>query len=338
MPLLLAASEPSADALAAALVPALRARWPDLPLIGLCGPRLRAAGVVPVGRSDELGVLGLAEALPRLCTAMRARSALLRALMSVRAVVTVDGPDLLLGVAHAAKKRGLPVVHVVSPQVWAWRPGRVHTVAKSVHALACLFPFEPALYAGTGLNAVYTGHPLAVSSGPRLAEPGSLGLVPGSRTSEVVRLWPVMCEVVRRLRPTKVWVAVAPEVDPSLLTGILWERAPTVADLARRSGRVLVASGTATLEVAIHGCPQVVLAAIHPVSWAVLRHCVHTPFVALPNILAGRAVVAEHVQHLSPDAIVTDLLQAEPVHVDLVGGAVAVAAMVDLIAETVGAL
>lgn len=332
--LLVAATEPSADALAAAVVPALRARFPDMELVGLCGPRMRELGVRPLGSAEDLGVLGLVEALPRLGAAWRARRALLQGLRGAAAFVSFDGPDLLLGVARRARDAGVPAVHVVCPQVWAWRPRRVATVARSVDALACLFPFEPPLFEGTGLRAVYTGHPLAVSSGPRHPEAGLVGLLPGSRPSEWRRHWPLMCAVARRMG-ARVLTALPPGVPDSVLPGMVFERAASVAELARRVEVALVASGTATLEVAMHGCPQVVVARVHPLTAFVARRLLTTPFLALPNVLLGRRAVAEHVMSEDVDAIVADLRVARPVTLDLVGGQAAAGAIVDLVARTV---
>jgi lipid-A-disaccharide synthase len=296
---------------------------------------MRAAGVEPIGGSEGLGILGFVELIPRLRAVITARRALLRSVAGARGFVGFDGPDLLLGIACRARSLGVPAVHVVSPQVWAWRPGRVATVARSVDALACLFPFEPALYAGTGLRAVYTGHPLAVRSGPRSPEAGVLGLLPGSRRSEIRRLWPVLRQVARRSSARRFLVAVPPEARPEWLDGLDWERAADVAEVARRAERAVVASGTATLEVAAHGCPQVVVAGVHPLTAWVARRLVRTPYVALPNVLAGAPVVAEHVQDLDPGRIVEDLHRARPVEVALRGGDEAAAAMADLIASVV---
>jgi lipid-A-disaccharide synthase len=314
-PLLVAAAEASGDRLAAELVRGLRAVVPDLAPRGLVGPRMRAAGVEVVAEADGLGVMGFVEALrvaPRARRVLAAAREELR-LRPPRACVTVDAPSLLLRVAREARAARVPAIHVVAPQVWAWRPGRARRVAEDVDVLLCLLPFEPAWFTGR-VRAVFVGHPAAAVAPRPVPAPGTptIALCPGSRRAEVAALAPVFAEVARRVlraRPDAGFlVPVAPGVDPGPLRDL--PRAVRVDGLAAVAGAdaALVASGTATLELAALDVPMVVAYRVHPWVAAVARRLVEVPYVALPNVLAGRGVVPEHLQELDPAALARDLL------------------------------
>ncbi|MBT3217800.1 MAG: lipid-A-disaccharide synthase, partial [Proteobacteria bacterium] len=161
--ILICAAEPSGDALAASLVQELRHRRSDLQFSGLTGPLMRAARVHSLASGEDATVLGVAEALGKAATAARTLWRLEKALRVWRPdlLLTVDSPSLLLRLAKRAKKRGIITVHWVSPQIWAWRPGRARRIAKSVDCLLCLFSMEPPLYRGLDVRAVFVGHPAA---------------------------------------------------------------------------------------------------------------------------------------------------------------------------------
>jgi len=310
----IAAAEASGDALGAGLAAELRRRRPDVSLAGIAGPRMRAAGVDPIARAEELTTFGLAEAAvraPRVAWSLgRAVRALARERPSL--LVTIDSPDLLLLLARSARSIRIPAVHWVSPQVWAWRPGRIDRIAASIDSLLCLLPFEPALYAGK-VRAVFVGHPAAAITPDPVPPRGTprIALCPGSRPSEIDRLWPVMKEVARRVRArfasAELLVPVAPTVERHRLCGLDATYVDGIAQVAGADA-ALTASGTATLELAALGVPQVVVYAVHPVTAAVARVIVHAPYAALPNLIASRALVPEHLQDLDPDRLFTDLL------------------------------
>ncbi|MCA9491102.1 MAG: lipid-A-disaccharide synthase, partial [Myxococcales bacterium] len=270
-----------------------------------------AEGVRTVARAEDLAAVGLVEALGVIPAARRALSALGDELHGAAACLTVDAPSLMLRVARRARAAGVPALHLVAPQVWAWRPGRADRVAESVDTLMCLLPFEPAWFAGR-VRAVFVGHPAAVTRPVLTPVDGrpTFALCPGSRTSEVRRLWPVFREVVRALRQT--WpdaafvVPRAPTLAPSSLGGLDARVVDAVAACAHADA-ALVASGTATLELAALGVHQVVAYQVHPVTALAARRWLELPHVALPNVLAGRAVVPEHLQDLDPARIAADL-------------------------------
>ncbi|MBX2800959.1 MAG: lipid-A-disaccharide synthase [Myxococcales bacterium] len=305
----IAAGEASGDRLGAALITELTERLPDLRVRGLLGPRMRATGAEQVAAAESATAMGLVEvlgAIPRLARLLGRLEADLAA-ERPDVVVTIDSPELLLRLAARAKRRGLATVHWVCPQLWAWRPARARRLGRQVDVLLCLLPFEPA-WIPPPARAVFVGHPAAAVR----AEPGTgsgrriVALCPGSRPSEVARHWPVLREVARRLRER--WascdfvVPAAPTVDRGSLTGVDARIVPSLAQCAEACVAV-VASGTATLELAALRVPMVVIYRVHPLTWPLARALVRVRHVALPNVLAGRQVVPEVLQDLDPDVI-----------------------------------
>lgn len=266
-------------------------------------------GATVVARSEEATALGLWEvvsSLPRLLGVMhRLRRDLVA--RPPTAVLTVDSPDLSLRIGAFARSQGLSVVHWVAPQVWAWRPGRARRLARSADTVLCLLPFEPPLLS-PHVRAVFTGHPAAALQPGRSIRPGSptFGLVPGSRRGEVRRHWPVLQEVARRLRarhPTAGFVVPrAPSVAKEALSGVEATFVDTMGDLVGADAAV-VASGTATVELAALRVPMVVIYRVHPFTYAIARRLVRVPHLALPNLIAGRQIIPEFVQDFRPEAL-----------------------------------
>jgi len=316
----LVAGEASGDQLGAALITALRERAPHAEFRGVAGPRMVAAGCQPLAAAEELAVMGLAEILAHLPRLLRLRRGLERALLEWRpdVFVGIDSPEFNLGLAARLKAQGLATVQYVSPQVWAWRQGRVRTIARDCDLVLCLLPFEPAFYREHAVRAVYVGHPLAdqiPQQVDRAAARRNLGidaratvvaLLPGSRQGEVRRLGPVFLETVRWLRERRPGLEfVAPMASPAAAAGFA---AAATAGVRRLDGQArlalqaadaaLVASGTATLEALLCRCPMVVAYRVAPLSALLLRalRLVRVRHFALPNLLAGEALVPEHFQ------------------------------------------
>ncbi len=277
-----------------------------------CATGVTLAGTEAVCVPRPASVMGLLDAVRAVRQGQRALEELAAwaRRRRPRVLVTIDGPSFTLRLSRAL--RPLPSVHVVAPQVWAWRPGRVDRMAAATDVVLCLLPFEPAWFEGR-LRAVFVGHPATdLVPDPRGPRP-AVALLPGSRPSEVRRLAPVLREIADRLRADTPGLGLltvrAPSVPALDVPGLC--TVERVEHLAGVAGAV-AASGTVTLQLAALGIPQVVLARTDPLSWALGPSVVRTPWVALPNILAGRPVVAEHVQHLDPAAIVRDLGHAGP--------------------------
>lgn len=307
--LVVSVAEPSGDRLGAELLAALRNRAP-VEVVGLVGPQLVAAGAVPLpGVRPVAPAMGITDVLGHLPVHRHNRRTLLHALDPARDVLLlVDAPDLHLPLGRAARARGVRVVGWVSPQLWAWRRGRAPEVARSLDRLLCLFDFEPALYAGTGLDARWVGHPVVDRIPPSRHEPGVVAIFPGSRPAEVRRHFEVFLEAALRLRPEVVLVGLAPGIH----VGATGAQVVSGSEALARAERAITKSGTITLELALAGIPAVVAHRVHPLTWWLGRLLVRgVTHLALPNVLAGREVVPELRQHFDADALVAAIGRAE---------------------------
>jgi lipid-A-disaccharide synthase len=331
--ILIVAAEASADLHAARALEELRRLRPGVEAWGMGGPRLREAGLETLHRSEEMSVMGLAEVIPKIPTILRIMRSIAAAAAArrPRVALLVDSPDFNLPLAKRLKKLGVKVVYYVSPTVWAWRRGRVRTIARVVDRMLCILPFEERFYAGTGVSARFVGHPFAERPLPAVAEryreqlrlpPGrtTVALVPGSRRSEVKRIFPAMlaaAELVRRHHPDAQFVVpVAPGLDEGALrpwlaghAGLPVALVPGQADAAvGASDAALVKSGTSVLEAALMLRPMVVVYKLSWISYLVGRLLVRLRFFGLVNLLAGRAVVPELLQgQASPERMAGEL-------------------------------
>jgi len=333
----LAAGEASGDTLGAALVEALRRRFPAAQFAGVTGPKMRAAGCDSWHDIDELSVMGLTEVLKHLPRLLRLRGALRRRILDWKpdVFVGIDNKEFNLGLAKLLKREGLATVQYVSPQVWAWRPGRARTIGEAVDLLLCLFPFEPAFYREYGVRAAFVGHPLADQipmEVDRAAARAALGIapdarvlavLPGSRRGEVEKLaqpFAQAAELLAQRYPGL--VCLAPMVSPALkdsFAAIAATQAPTASirlldgnarGVLAAADVVLVASGTATLETALSKRPMVVAYRLGTVTAFVLRTfgLVKVRHFSQPNLLAGRELVPEFFQEAaSPENLAAAL-------------------------------
>jgi lipid-A-disaccharide synthase len=321
----LVAGETSGDTLGAALIEALKARFPRAQFAGVAGPKMQAAGCTAWFDIDELAVMGLTEILKHLPKLMRLRKSLCRRILAWQpdVFVGVDYKEFNLGLARHLKRAGLATVQYVSPQVWAWRPGRARTIGESVDLVLCLFPFEPEFYREYGVRAAFVGHPLAdqIPLEPdRMAARAALGIagearvlaiLPGSRHGEVEKLavpFAQAAELLARRFPGL--VCIAPMVTPALREAFAAHcaRHAPAAKVMLLDGKarealaaadvVLVASGTATLESALSKRPMVVAYRLGAVTAFLLRTLglVKVRHFSQPNLLAGTEVVPEFFQ------------------------------------------
>jgi lipid-A-disaccharide synthase len=315
--LLVVAGEASGDLHGARLLTELRRLIPDLAPFGLGGDEMQAAGLEAVAHSSEISVVGITEVLKILSRAREIFATLLREVDRRRPelAVLVDFPDFNLRLAKQLKARGLRVVYYISPQVWAWRRGRVKTIAARVDRMLVLFPFEVDFYRDHGVDVVHVGHPLvdevpvlpqAWESGKDAAGPFRVALLPGSRVSEVEALLPTLLAAVRRLAadlPIEVRIIKAPTISPDLLEDavelaglpveiVLENRFAAIAD----SHLALCASGTATLEVGLLGTPMIMAYRLARWTYLLAKLMVRLPYVSLVNLVLGRKVVPELIQ------------------------------------------
>jgi len=373
----LIAGEASGDLLGASLMAALRAHWPDVQFSGVGGPAMLEQGFHSLVSMDRLAVMGLVEPLQRLPELLRLRRRLRRHFLAEGCdlVVGIDSPDFNLGLEQWLRRRGVATAHYVSPSVWAWRQGRIRTIARAVDLMLVLFPFEEPFYREHGVAVCCVGHPMAdqlpmePATEAARAELGLsetarvVALMPGSRGGEVTQLggrFLAAASWLHRQRPG--WVFLLPAASEERhrqLAALLAEQGAAGMDLRLLApGRsrlamaaadaVLMASGTTTLEAMLLKRPMVVAYRMAPWSYRLLAPWVRTPYIALPNLLAGEELVPEFIQdEVVPETLARSLLEQlesdrraavvevfEGLHRQLRRGASqrAAAALVDLVA------
>ncbi|HZN00162.1 MAG TPA: lipid-A-disaccharide synthase [Pyrinomonadaceae bacterium] len=321
--LMIVAGEPSGDAHAAALVNALRATNANLSFFGATGPLMRAAGVETTVNSDDLAIMGIVEVgrvFPRFIKAFRKlRDAAIQ--QSPNAVILVDWPEFNLRLASTLHRRGLKVIYYISPQLWAWRPGRVSKIKENVDLLLSILPFETEWYKAHGVDHVeFVGHPLSGEVKARFGreefcrrndlDPGReiVSFLPGSRQKEVERILPPMLDAIEELRMARPEVQSVVVIAPSRTAQETYElmsrhgvgKATVVQQQTREalaaSEAAAVASGTATLEAALLETPMVVVYKESPVNWHTLGRLITVRHFGLVNLVAGKEIAKELMQ------------------------------------------
>jgi lipid-A-disaccharide synthase len=328
--LLLSCAEASGDLYAGALTRALRDRAPDVDVSGLGGPQFQAAGGRLLADYRGIAVTGLTEALSKVPEVLAVRRRLLDAARANKpdALIVIDSPDFNFRLAPGVKRLGVPVVYYVSPQIWAWRPRRIKAIRRFADLVLVIFPFEEELYRAEGIPVRFVGHPLVdltrtvVAREPFLRQRGltpsapCVALLPGSRPSEVAHILPVLVSAARLLqreRPdVQFLVARASHLGDDLFTDIRQvDRTVIVegeADAVLASADVAVtASGTATVQTALHDTPMVIVYRVSPISYQVLRRLVRVESIGMVNLIAGEKIAPELVQDaFTPEAVVRE--------------------------------
>lgn len=328
------AGEASGDALGARLVAALRARRPDLSFAGIGGERLAEQGMASLFPMQELALMGFVEVLPNLRSLARRMDETVADIAARRpaVLVTIDSPGFALRLAARVRPMGIPVVHYVAPQIWAWRPGRVRKIRERVDRVLCLLPFEPAIFEAAGIPATFVGHPVLESGAdagdaPRFrarhdvaSDDRVLLVMPGSRRIEVRRLLPLFGETLRilsgrvpRLRPV---VAVSPLVAPAVREGtrdwpgrpLLVETLEAKHDAFAAAEAGLIKSGTSSLEMAVAGVPHIIAYKVNPITAAIVEMIARVRFASLVNLLAEREVAPEFLQRFAVPERMADAL------------------------------
>ncbi|HEY0768297.1 MAG TPA: lipid-A-disaccharide synthase, partial [Steroidobacteraceae bacterium] len=334
------AGEHSGDQLGAALIAALRERVPHLSCFGVAGPKMIAAGCEAWWGADQLAVMGLSEVLRHLPRLLRLRATLLRRLRAARPdiFIGIDAPEFNLRLARQLKGAGIRTVQYVSPQVWAWRQGRVRTIGAACDLVLCLLPFEAKFYAQHGVAAVFVGHPLADQipldvdrdAARRALDIDAaaplVALLPGSRLGEVARLAAPFAAAAAHIAARRSeYRFIAPMASPEVREVFEKQIAQLPAALAIRvldgqaqralaaADAAIVASGTATLEALLTGRPMVVAYRVSAVTAFLLRTMglVKVRYFSQPNLLAGRRLVPEFFQEQVSGAALGDALLHE---------------------------
>ncbi|MFH0788057.1 MAG: lipid-A-disaccharide synthase [Pseudomonadota bacterium] len=317
------AGEASGDLHGASLVKALRQLGEPISLFGLGGPLLREMGVEMV-YPPPLNVVGFTEVVFKISHLFRAYQKVKEALRSRKPdlIILIDYPDMNLRLARAAHKEKIPVLYYISPQVWAWRSGRVKDIVRYVNRLAVILPFEVDFYKSYGVEVEFVGHPLldriknevpaGVASFPD--HPGDqtiIGLLPGSRPAEVKTILPILLETASQLtrqygQRIRFVLPVANTLDSEPIREKIrpYQENGVAVELASEDShktlaqchQAIVASGTVTLEAALLGIPILIVYKVSPVNYWIARHLIDVPYVGLVNWVAGKKIIPEYIQ------------------------------------------
>ena len=311
----------------------LRTRHPDAEFFGCAGPRMQAAGVRAIVDMRSIAVVGLVEVVRHIPRIWGQFQKLTRSALTEHPEVAIltDAPDFHLPLARRLHRQGVPVVYLIAPQAWAWREGRVRTLRKTIRRLLCIFPFEQDFFEQRGVPATYIGHPLG-----RLAKPSMdrltfcakfgidlgarvLALLPGSRHGEVERHLPVLIGAVEQIRKAHNMtpiLALPPGFGVETATFRERIRAASIKvvegftwDVLAQAELALAKSGTVTVEAALLGVPMVTFYRVNALSWIVGRWLVRVPFLSMVNLVAGRRIVPELIQHeMTPERIAAEAI------------------------------
>ena len=325
--LFISAGEASGEHYGAMLIEALRQQSPaPLTFVGMGGPRMVEAGLDRIVRAEDVAVMGITEIvrhLPRIYREFRKLKSSIRRRKPALAIL-IDFPDIHFALAKEFHAQGIPVIFFVSPQLWAWKKHRIQLVQKYIDKMLVIFPFEEPFYRDHGVQAEFVGHPLADLPLPAISrrqfakentlDPAKqwIGLLPGSRIKEIRANLPEMLAAAQQLavqNPNTEFLLplaatlTAPQRDEVSL--FLQAHAPTLPVLLVHDARAalhharasIVASGTATVEAALIGSPFIVVYRVSPLTYAIARRVVTVPHVAMANLIAGKRIVPELIQH-----------------------------------------
>ncbi|WP_298432787.1 lipid-A-disaccharide synthase [Geobacter sp.] len=319
---MIVAGEASGDLHGSNLVKEALRLDPSLSFFGIGGSRMREAGVQTLVDASEMAVVGLVEVLAHFDVIARAFTTMKRILRSdpPDLLVLIDYPDFNLMLASVARRAGVKVLYYISPQVWAWRVGRVKKIARLVDHMAVVFPFEVPFYEKEGVPVTFVGHPLADIVRPTMArgeavaafglDPGrrTVGLFPGSRRGEIARLFPVILESAALLKERNPELQFILPLAPSLSSADIKPQLAasglevtvirdTVYDVMQVCDAIVTVSGTVTLEIALMGVPMAIIYKVSPLTYHVGKRLIRVDHIGICNIVAGERVVPELIQH-----------------------------------------
>ena len=341
MRILISAGEASGEFYGAELIKALRQQASerghnvDIEFFGVGGEQMRAAGCELLVDAREIAEVGIVEVIRHIPNIYRRFRQVVNEAERRRpdAAVLIDFPDFNLRLAREMHKRGVPVIYYVSPQLWAWKQGRIELVRKYVRKMLVIFPFEEKFYRERGIEAQFVGHPLADLPAPAItreqfaaeykldARREWIALLPGSRRAEVSRIFPTLVEAAQLLSPDYVYIVpVASTLEPAWMAEFLHDYAgPPIAFTTDARATLLharaaaVASGTSTLEAALIGTPFTMVYQVAPLTWTLGRRLVKVDRFAMVNLIAERDVVPELVQSdFTAERVCTELRRIIP--------------------------
>jgi lipid-A-disaccharide synthase len=330
---MISAGEASGDMYGAMLAREIHSMASQTSFIGMGGPGMRAAGVETVVDANDMAVVGLVEVVAHFPVIAKAFTTLKNILRHdpPQLLILIDYPDFNLRLAKVAKKAGVKVLYFISPQVWAWRAGRVKKIGRVVDHMAVLFPFEVPYYEREQVPVTFVGHPLLDMVRPTLSRTEAMtrfglvegrmviGLFPGSRRSEIKSLFPVILQAARLLQdrfPHAQFILplasslkkeqIQPAIDASGLNIVI--AANATHDVIQVCDAIITVSGTVTMEIAILGVPMAIIYKVSPFTYAVGKRLIKVDHIGICNIVAGERVVKELIQHdAEPEKIATEI-------------------------------
>ncbi len=323
------AGETSGDLHGAKLVNALQKNSKELFFCGIGGQALKETGVNILIDARDISVVGITEVFSKIPTILRSLRMVKKTFKTMRPdlLILIDFPDFNLHVAATAKKMGIPVLYYISPQIWAWRSGRIKKIDKLVDHMAVILPFEEDFYRKQKIPVTFVGHPLLDNSLPtkeRIEEKWmddiiTIGLLPGSRHGEIQRHLPVMIDAARillkKIETVKFIISLSPDVSEKHVKEIVNKHngeadfeivAGNVRNVFERSKVVMAASGTVTLEAAISGTPMVIIYKVSPVSFRLGKAMIRVKHIGLVNLIAGKEIVPELIQEDASSTRISD--------------------------------
>jgi lipid-A-disaccharide synthase len=333
--ILIIAGEASGDLHGSHLVKEMLSLDPSLQVYGVGGEKMKNEGVELIADSKEMAVVGITEVLLKLKSIYQIYRKLKNSLTvnSPSLVVLIDYPEFNLRFAREAKKKNIPIVYYISPQVWAWRKGRLKKIGRLIKKMIVIFPFEKKIYEEANIDVDFVGHPLLDSIRSQFSREEAfqkfsltsgvttIGLLPGSRMSEVKRLLPPMIDAVslisKQINPVQFILPVAPGLDWGEVQSLVGSKCENIRvvknnihDVIRISDVVIVASGTATVEAAIMGAPMIVVYRVSPLTYLLGKLLIKVKNIGMVNIIAGKTVVPELIQHdVTPEKITSAVVQ-----------------------------
>ena len=332
--IMIVAGEQSGDLHGSNLVRAMHRIDPDLRFYGIGGRKMREAGVELIADAADMAVVGLTEVVGKLGMILGVMRRMKLALKKLKPalLILIDYPDFNLRLGKAAKKNGVRVFYYISPQIWAWRKGRIHKIRKVVDKMAVILPFEEQVYRQVSMDVSFVGHPLLDVVKTKYARQEALrkfdlqdgittvGLLPGSREVEVSKLLPVMLKaagILMQSRPPVQFVLpLADALDRGFVEEMIRQESVPVRvvpneiyDVIGVSDIVVVASGTATLETALLGTPMVIIYKVSPLSYYVGTKVINVTHIGLANLIAGKTIVPELIQDdANPNRIAAEVI------------------------------
>lgn len=324
------AGEASGDAHGAKVAQELKAREPEIELYGMGSEHMHAAGVKLAVDCKDMAVIGVTAVIGKLPVYYRALNdakKMLR-LLKPNLLILIDFPDFNMLLARYAKKLGIPVLYYVSPQIWAWRQGRVKKIVKYVSHMAVILPFEEQFYRKYNMPVTYVGHPLLDRAFPSIEETLAktmpqnpvVGILPGSRNGEIRRLLDVMlksaAEIHKQKPGVKFLLSKAPSVNNDLFdeivaqnNGVEFEVVPSILEIFMRADLLIAASGTVTLEAGLHGLPMCIIYKVSLLNYCLGRLLLKIKNIGLVNLVAGEAVMPELIQDdANPEKIAAEVV------------------------------